>query len=185
MGRLRFHNGYYVNAGTLQIQSAPAGSSAWKTVATTNTSYGYYAVESLRSATQFRAVFSNGSGTYYPPSGSSTAVTYPTATSNTVAISSLDRGTAVVKQTSKKVCYQVGPAPYKNKPVKYYVRLGKSKKWRYDGSIRTNKKSQYCFKMKHTKVKTKTKYKGPKVKALKTVYVKSGGMKKSVEIDTF
>ncbi|WGL50571.1 hypothetical protein P5P86_11415 [Nocardioides sp. BP30] len=174
---------YYVEAGTVQIQAAPAGSSAWKTVAS-NSSYAYYS-ESIKAATQFRAVFSNGSGTYYPPSGDPTPVTYPTTTSSTVAISSLDRGTALVKETKKQVCYQVGPAAYKNKPIKYYVRLGKSKKWHYDGAIRTNKKSQYCYKIKHTKVKTKTKYKGPKVKAFKTVYVKSGGMKKSVEIDTF
>lgn len=175
---------YFIESGTVSIQVAPVGSQAWTTVASDST-FAYYTVEGIKAPEQFRAVFSGGSGTYYPPSGDSTTVTYPAVTSNTVAISSLDRGEAVAKQTAHKVCYKIGPAPYKNKPILYYAKVGKSKKWRFDGSVRTNKKSEYCFKIRHTKVKKHVKYKGPKIKAFKTVYVKSGGMKKSVIIDKF
>lgn len=167
----------YISTGSLQIQMAPLGSSAWRNVGTAGTSYAYYSVDGLTSKVQFRAVFGGGTGGY-------PTVTYSAANSTVAAISSLDRGEKLAKQTKHKACYRVGPAPYKNKPIKYYVKVGKSKKWRFSGVTRTNKKSQYCFKLSHKKTKIK-KYKGPKVKAYKTVYVKSGGMKKSVIVNKF
>jgi hypothetical protein len=170
--------GESVYAGSVQLQMAPVGSTAWTNVGDGTSTYAYYSIDSLTSPVQFQAVYSGGTGGY-------PAVTYSPATSAAVAITSIDRGTAVAKQTKKKICYQVGPAPYKNKPIKYYAKIGKSKKWRAVGSVRTNKKSQYCYKITHTKVKTPVKYKGPKLKAFKTVYVKTGGMKKSVQISTY
>lgn len=174
---------YFVEGGSLVIQAAPVGSSAWTTV-DTGTTFASYSIDGIKAPTQFRAVFTNGTGSY--DNGTDFVdVTFPSASASG-AIGSLDRGDALAKQTKHKVCYQVGPAPYKNKPIKYYEKLGKSKKWKYAGTTRTNKKSQYCYKISHKKVKSpKTKYKGPKLKAFKTVYVKSGGMKKSVIVDTF
>lgn len=175
---------YIESGGTVQIQALWAGSSTWTNVGTPDT-YTYYSVDSLKKTVSFRAVFSQGSGTCYDASYNETAVTFPAQTTPAKGIGSLDRGEAVAKQSKHKVCYKVGPKPYKNKPIKYYAKVGKSKKWRYDGSIRTNKKSEYCYKIHKTKVKKHTKYKGPKIKAFKTVYVKAGGMKKSVEIDKY
>lgn len=169
--------------GTMSIQTAPLGSSTWTTVATESFPSAYYSIDGIRSGLQVRAVYSGTAGdpdfdaTYDTPYAGSTSAVYSTG--------SLGRGEAVASQTKHKVCYRVGPAAYKNKPITYYVKLGKSKKWRFDGVIRTNKKSEYCYKIHKTKVKKHVKYKGPKIKAFKTVYVASGGMKKEVQITKY
>jgi len=175
------NSNYFVDSGTLTLQVSYNKGKAWSTVATSTDGFAYGSVNGNGKTLEVRAVYGGGSG--YDPNDNT--VTFSPA-SATTGVMKVQRGEAVAKETKHKVCYKVGPTAYKNKPIYHYVRIGKSKKWRRSYTEHTNKKSEICYKIKHTKVKVKhVKYKGPKVKAEKTVYVKSGGMKKSVQITKY
>lgn len=166
--------GQYLTGGSVQIQMAAAGSSAWRNVGDRSGTHTSYSLGALTRPVQFRAIYSGGvSG--HP------AVDYAATGSATAVIGTVDRGRMLIRSTRKRVCYRVGPAPYKNKAVKHYVKLGASNKWRLAGVDRTDKNSRYCYKVGPGKASANNR----KVKARKTVYAKSGGMAKSVHVRSY
>ena len=166
--------------GGVTVLKRYVGSNDWVTVDTSDYAGAYFYEENTESA-EYKVAYSgytaknNYEESYQPAESAPLTV-------------NVTRGTKYIEVSPKKACIQVGPlsAPYKHKPVKTYYKIGKSKKWKFGYSYKTDKKSRYCFKVKKYKKQTKkvTK-KGPKLKATKTVYVKSGGMGKYVDIYNF
>ncbi len=163
--------------GVLNVYRRPIGGTTWTPVKANATAYF---IEGFQLEDSFE---------YYADYSGYTAKTayednYVKSTSPVFTVN-VTRGVKYIQKSAKKFCGQVGPlsAPYKNKPIYHYYKVGKSKKWKRGYTEHTNKKSQFCYKVsksgKRKHVKTP---KGPKLKASKTVYVKSGGMKKHVEI---
>lgn len=164
--------------GTITIFERPVGSSTW-TPMTSQDGFAYLDT-TLKSPVEFYASYAGH------PASDSYDTPYGASQSTVLTFGKVGRGELLVKDTKKKVCYRVGPKAYKNKPVTHYYRIGKKKKWHFAYSERTNKKSQICWKpVKLKKAKHVKKTKGPKITAEKTVYVKTGGMKKTTVIDKF
>ncbi|MFT4289229.1 hypothetical protein [Nocardioides sp.] len=166
--------------GTVTVYKRYAGSTDWVSVSTSTYAGTYFYEENTESA-EYKVTYSGYTAT------SSYQSSYQAAESAPVTVN-VTRGTKYIEINSKKACLQVGPlsAPYKNKPVTTYYKAGKSKKWKLAYSYKTDKKSRYCFKVKkYTKQTKKVSKKGPKLKATKTVYVKSGGMGKYADVYTF
>lgn len=160
--------------GTLTVNTRPIGTSTWKPLFTNDSSYVIEGFQLSESA-EYQAVYS-GSATYAP------------ASSDVFTIK-VKRGYKFIQKSKRKACLEVGPlsAPYKNKPVTTSYKVGKVKKWRNDWTFRTNKKSQYCFKLakKSPTPKNVKVPKGPKVKAVRTKYKKSGGMGKYTDVTKY
>ncbi len=171
-------DGKKVYKGSVTVYARPIGGTTWTPLLTNDSAYIIDSVD-LEESFEYYAAYSG----YTAQRDSEN--TYTASQTAPVAVNVL-RGTKYIQVSPRKVCIQVGPlsAPYKNKPIHHYYKVGKSKKWKKSSyTPRTNKKSQYCYKVKKSgkppkKLKTP---KGPKLKASKTVYVKSGGMKKYVE----
>lgn len=166
-----------VYAGGLTLNSRPIGGTTWTPLASNTSAYvieGFQLSESF----EYQAVYAGGT------SGSNT---YTPATSPVFTVN-VQRGIKYIEKSPKKVCAEVGPlsAPYKNKPVTTSYKVAKKKGWQKGYTFRTNKKSQHCYKVTKTKAPKGVKVpKGPKLKASKTVFVKSGGMKKYVDIQHY
>lgn len=163
--------------GTVTLYASPHGKNQWTAVS--SSSYDvYYDLEGIKKRTDFKATFSGGTGY----DANDNQVSYAPSTSAVVATGKVGRGQLVTKDTKKKICVKVGPKPYKNKPIYYYSKVGKQKSFHLDFVEHTNSKSMICTKLKKYK-KTKSKpVKGPKHGKDKTVYVKTGGMKKTTYI---
>ena len=170
-------DGEYLTDGDVQIQMARADSSEWTNVGDGTGTYTSYSLGSLRRPVQFRATYSGGSS-------GDPQQTYEAVTSAPVAIGSVDRGRMIVLSSKKRVCYRVGPAPYRNKAVRVYAKRGESDEWRPKVTFRTNNKSKYCYKVS-PKSGAKSDATKPRLRAVKIVYKKTGGMKRSVEIHTY
>ncbi len=166
-----------VYAGGLTLNSRPIGGTTWTPLASNTSAYvieGFQLSESF----EYQAVYAGGT------SGSNT---YTPATSPVFTVN-VQRGIKYIEKSAKKFCAEVGPlsAPYKNKPVTTYYKVAKKKGWQKGYTFRTNKKSQHCYKVTKSKTPKGVKVpKGPKLKASKTVFVKAGGMKKYVDIQTY
>jgi len=159
--------------GTMTVYTKPIGSGTWTPLYSNSGSYLIEGFELAESA-EYKAVYSGDK-------------TYAAAESAVLTIN-VHRGIKYIGKSPRKVCAQVGPlsAPYKNKPVTTYYKIGKKKGWQKGWTFRTNKKSQHCYKITKTKAPKGVKVpKGPKLKASKTVFVKSGGMKKYVDVQHY
>lgn len=167
-----------VYGGNLTVYTRPLGGSAWTTLYTNDSAYVIEGFQLAESA-EYKAVYSGytaGTDTY-------------SAATSTVLTINVKRGYKFIQKSKRKACLEVGPlsAPYKNKPVTTSYKVGKVKKWRNSWTFRTNKKSQYCFKLakKSSTPKNVKVPKGPKVKAVRTKYKKSGGMGKYTAITKY
>ncbi len=170
-------DGSTVYQGTVTIKSRPIGGTTWTDIYTSPYAGAIHGFELSESA-EYQAVYNGYTAT------STYQDTY-TASASPIVTVNVERGYRYVEVSSKKGCYEVGPlsAPYKKKPVTVSYKYGKSKKFRSSYTWRTDNKSRYCFKLTKTKAPKKApKIKGPKLKAVKTVFVKSGGMDKHVDI---
>lgn len=159
--------------GTMTVYTKPVGTGSWAPLFTDNGSYAIEGIELTESA-EYKAVYSGDK-------------TYAAAESPVLTID-VHRGIKYIEKSPRKICAQVGPlsAPYKNKPVTTSYKIGNKKGWRNSWTFRTNKLSMHCYKITKTKApKNVTVPKGPKLKASKTVFVKSGGMKKYVDIQHY
>jgi hypothetical protein len=171
--------------GTVKLYECPVGTTTGCKLLDTGDGFVSTYLD-LKKPVQFYADYLGAQTSPYFDPQYDTPYSPSTSSATPVVLSKVGRGELLVKNTKKKVCYKVGPKPYKNKPVYHYYRIGKKKKWHFGYTEHTNKKSQICWKpVKLKKVKHVKKTKGPKITAEKTVYVKSGGMKKTTVIDKF
>lgn len=172
-------------SGTVNLYQCPVGTTTGCSLLDTGDGF-VSAYLQLKKPVQFYADYLGAqTSPYYDPQYD-TPYSPSSSSTRPVVLSKVGRGELLVKNTKKKVCYQVGPKAYKNKPIYHYYRIGKKKQWHRSYTEHTNKLSQVCWKpVKLKKVKHVKKTKGPKITAEKTVYVKSGGMKKTTVIDKF
>lgn len=169
-----------VTYGTATLNTRPIGATAWTPLKTTTYASVFEFID-LAESFEYQVVYNGYTATNQYQNSY-------TASASPIVRVDVTRGVKYIQKSAKKWCGQVGPlsAPYKNKPIFHFYKIGKSKKWKKGYTVRTNKKSQYCYKVTKTGKMKKVKVpKGPKLKASKTVYVKSGGMKKHVEIYKF
>lgn len=166
--------------GSLTLNTRPIGGTTWTPLEVNTSSWVIKGIE-LSESFEYQAVYSGYTAK------ASYEDTYVKTTSPVFTVN-VHRGIKYIQKSAKKFCAEVGPlsAPYKNKPVTTSYKVGKKKGWQKGWTFRTNNKSQHCYKITKTKAPKGVKVpKGPKLKASKTVFVKSGGMKKYVDIQHY
>ncbi|WP_408897222.1 hypothetical protein ACJ5H2_20165 [Nocardioides sp. R1-1] len=169
-----------VYRGGLTLNTRPIGGTTWTPLVSNTSAYVIEGIE-LSESFEYQAVYAGSKAT------TSTGTTYNPSVSPVFTVT-VNRGIKYIEKGPRKICAQVGPlsAPYKNKPVTTSYKIGKKKGWRNSWTFRTNKKSMHCYKITKTKAPKNVKVpKGPKLRASKTVFVKSGGMKKYVDIQYY